>query len=456
MRAALWLWVTAQGEWATIDADGAEQHGSGALACLQATYVEPRDVFLADGAQLVTLLASLPAKGRPDTTLIRERDGYTADCAGFAYTHGARYWLGAMSFPDPVADYCRAARWPVPKGEPVDAVRAWRDAHLAQVALTERVTGVKPGHSLSGTAVKAALPRDWRKGADFFGPSVAQADIRSACYGGRIECFQPGWRGEAVEFDLTSAYGWALCQPLPDWQVYQRRAYAGEAEWLDVTVDVTGPVGPMPERKKNDTRSLHWPTDTRLRGWYTAVDLDKLGCRVVKVHSRYAGRMSLDLRPSVERWLELRASSTDYAERATIRALAVGMAGKLWQRPQSWALWHIDEGPAPSGSTRLGQTNWLTYPVKPQNAPLSLPTSASYVTALVRARVWPWIADGRALYTHTDSVHLAYDDVMRGFGPDTGSAPGDWSVKASGEACYKGVNDYRIGKKVVSPYLTRR
>ena len=451
---ALWLTITAAGEWATIDAAGVEKRGKDALECVSESYVEPRDVFVATGAELVTLLSAIPAKGRPDNTLIRERDGQGADCAGFSYVHGASFWLGAMGFPEPVGDYCKAAGWPKPSGSPQDSVRKWREAWCTQHALTERLAGVAPTHSLSGTAAKAAVPKDWRRGADHFSKSIAMADIRQSCAGGRIECYRPGWEGDAVEFDIRSAYGWALMQPLPDWQVYQRRAYAGEARWLDCTVELSGAVGPLPVRDPGDTHALTWPNSGRHRGWWTSVDLDKSGVRIVEVHGRYAGRLSLDLRPHVGRWLEEREKSSDYATKATIRAMAVGLAGKLWQRPESWGLWHVEEGPAPYGSTQLGQTDWLVYPCKSNRAVLSLPTTASHVTALVRQKVWPHIADGCAIYTHTDSVHIAADDVLAGCGPETGDKAGDWSIKAEGQASYRGVNHYSIGKKVVRPSLT--
>lgn len=454
-RAIGWLAVVASGQWAMIDETGAEHTGNGFLQCLVDTYEAARDYLVLDSEQLLLLLNSLPAKGRPDSTIIHERAGAASACGGFSFTHGASYWLGAMLFPDPVRQYCAAAGWPqIPRGDAMDMVRVWRQVYLQQQQLVRDVCGIEPGRSLAGTAVRAVLPEDWRNGADFFKASAAYACIRSACYGGRIECYQPGFAGEAVEYDLRSAYGWALTQPLPDWQVYQRRAYWAEAEWLECTVRVDGPVGPLPIRADDDVRSLSWPRDGVHRGWWTAEDLDKRNARVLQIHDRYAGRFTTQLSPSVQRWLYLRESSKDQAVRDTIRALAVSFAGKLWQRPQSWDLWHMDDGPAPNGSVVLGQTNWLVYQTSVSRPVLSLPTTASWITALVRSKVWPHIANGEAIYTHTDSVHVP----VRADGLhiiQTGMNPGDWSIKESGFATYRGVNDYRIGKKVVRAGFSR-
>lgn len=451
-RAGLWLAISSAGEWAAVTSGGAEfaSGRNGALEAMQAVYSEPVDVFCQSSAELERLIASVPAKGRPDSVIIRQRDGWSHECAGFSYTHGASFWLGSLVFPDPVATYCRSAGWATPKGEPIDAVRGWCQVHEEQTRLVSGIIGQEPTHSLSSSAFRAAVPKTWRRGGEHFGARVrGYAEVRQSCYGGRIECYRPGWSGQAVEFDIRSAYGWALTEPLPDWQLYERRAYPGEAEWLDVTAEVSGEVGPLPVRLDTAGRSLFWPRAGKVRGWYARPDLERSGLRILDVHAALAGRMSLDLAPHVSRWLELREQTTCRAVKATVRGLAVGLAGKLWQRSESWGLWHVSEGPAPMGATPLGDSDWLAYPCKPRHIPVTLPTAASYVTAMVRSKVWPWIADGRALYTHTDSVHIAQDDADDGFFPELGDKPGQWSVKAEGFAHYKGVNAYTIGKKRV-------
>ena len=73
---------------------------------------------------------------------------------------------------------------------------------------------------------------------------------------------------------------------------------------------------------------------------------------------------------------------------------------------------------------------WYVYQIAPTRLPLTLPTTASYVTALVRSKVWPWIREGNAIHTHTDSVH-----IPDGFDcPETGINPGDWGIKSQGWA----------------------
>lgn len=448
----LWLSVQPDG-WAAINEHG-ELVGEGrsAFDALQATYGESRDVFCPDGVTLLRLLAAVPsAKAAPDSTIVREVDGgLGVDCGGFAYTHGARYWNGGMLFPEPVASYCRRAGWEVPCGDPVQEVSAFMDAHLAQQALVETITGVAPSRTLASTAAKAALPARWRHGGLYFGASIAYANVRKAYYGGRIECFVPGWEGEAVEYDIRSAYGWALSQPIPDWQVYETRPILKrEPGWLDVTVELHGAVGPLPVRDALKPRVLHYPRTGVVRGWWPKLDLEREGVRVLQVHQQIAGRPSDDLRGPVNAWLERREATTSVAEKATIRGLAVGLAGKLAQKPLSWALWHNQEGCAPSGSHQLMGTDWWVYPCVPVRAPMTLPTTASYVTSMVRAKVWPTIRDGVALYTHTDSVHLPAEGALAGRGPACGDKAGDWSIKAEGQACYKGPNRYTIGNKRV-------
>jgi hypothetical protein len=84
--------------------------------------------------------------------------------------------------------------------------------------------------------------------------------------------------------------------------------------------------------------------------------------------------------------------------------------------------------------------------------PVSLPTTASYVTALVRSAVWPWIAGGDAIYTNTDSVHLPAHVQ----GPPCGDAAGDWTIKESGEAKYHSTRNYHIGmKRILAPDVLR-
>ena len=99
----------------------------------------------------------------------------------------------------------------------------------------------------------------------------------------------------------------------------------------------------------------------------------------------------------------------------------------------------------------------MVYPVQHPRKVLSLPSTASWVTSLVRAKLWPYIASGDAVYCHTDSVHLPQSVVDAGLCPQTGTDPGLWSVKGRGEAMYHGVNHYRIGAKFVKPSgLTRK
>ena len=453
-RPFAWI-IRAAGVWAAVAANGEPvfvDFGARDFFAQIANGI-PTEYFTIDSTTLADLLHEIPASHRPDTTLISDFDGLSCNVAGFSWVGGSRIWQGSKIFPDSVDRYCfQTGRAAVDSADPVDLARAWGSIWREQDATLAQLAGVtESSRSLSATAFKAAILPWWRRGGEYFGKTAAWPDIRRAYYGGRMECFAPDWRGQAVEYDLRNAYGWALAQNIPDWQLYHRKVLAREPGWFDATVRLTGPVGPLPVRDPENVEKLLYPTGCEVRGWWARPDLERNGVEIVEIHDQYAGRQSNELRPVVSRWLELRERATCPAARATLRGLTVGLAGKLAQRALSWGLWHASEGQPPPLSRPIGggfDSQWFAYPCAPRHPPLTLPTTASYVTALTRQRVWPWIADGLALYTHTDSVHLAKGQ----HGPPCGPRAGDWSIKERGFAHYRGVNDYMIGAKRVSPF----
>lgn len=307
--------------------------------------------------------------------------------------------------------------------------------------------------TLASTAAKIGIPRKWRNAYRALAHRSDGWDFtRTAYYGGRVQCLQPGWTGEAVEYDLRSAYGWALTQPLPDWKIYDRRPLPCQPAWYDVTVYVNGQLGPLPLRDEEQPHKLHYPTDYIMRGVWTREDLERSGVGVKTVHRVLSGRWSKDLAPAVEQWLE-RREQVDVPLRALYRGLANSLAGKLCQKPSSWALWTSTQGeipPAKAVPLSIHSRLWAV-PVPVAFQPITCPQAGSYVTALVRSRVWPELNRQDAIYSDTDSIHLPASSAPP---KNCGPAAGQWAPKVRGDAEYLGVRNYRIGDKSVKPLVS--
>jgi hypothetical protein len=310
--------------------------------------------------------------------------------------------------------------------------------------------GTELAATLASTAAKLGIPRTWRNAhAALARRSDTWEFTRSAYYGGRVQCLQPSWTGEAVEYDLRSAYGWALTQPLPDWKIYERRPLPRQPAWYDCDVLLTGDLGPLPVRDDVQTHRLSYPTQTKVRGIWTREDLERSGVGVLKVHRVLSGRWSLDLAPTVSTWLE-RRETVDAPRRALYRGLANTLAGKLCQKATGWALWSASAGEVPpAGAVPLSVSSALwAVPVPTARQPVTCPQAGSYVTALVRSRVWPELTRPDAIYSDTDSIHLPASAPPP---KNCGEQAGQWAAKVHGEAEYLGVKNYRIGSKTVRP-----
>lgn len=318
------------------------------------------------------------------------------------------------------------------------------------VELVRGEIGADLSVTLASTAAKLGIPRSWRNAHRALSwRSDSWEFTRSAYYGGRVQCLQAGWTGQAVEYDLRSAYGWALTQPLPDWKIYDRRPLPRQPAWYDVDVFVNGALGPLPLRDEEQPHKLSYPTGATIRGVWTREDLERSGVGVKKVHRVLSGRWSRDLAPAVETWME-RREQVDGPRRALYRALANSLAGKLCQKSPSWALWQASAGEVPPPKAvplSLHSALWAV-PVPSAHTPITCPQAGSYVTALVRSRVWPELNRPDAIYSDTDSIHLpASSAPPKNLGP----AAGQWAAKVTGEAEYLGVRNYKIGSKMVRP-----
>ena len=442
------------------DADGRVLVEGDALDLLSKLRHEQLDLVSADDAAVVAVLGAVYGHDRPESVAVRGHDGLSLRLHGLRWTDGLAIVDGTAIFPtadagDSLTAFAQVlgVTLPAPRSA-TRRVKAWRELHRDQLARVERLTGLRPSRSIASTAMRAAVPASWRRGATRMLRSDEWRWLRSSYYGGRIELYQPGWQGEATEYDLRSAYGWALSQPLPDWKLYvTRRPLVRQPAWYEVTVELPdAAVGVLPVRDPFNEARLHYPSGQPVRGVWTREDLERAeasGARVVQLHAAMSGRWSDELRPTVSGWLEAREATIDAADRATLRALCVSLAGRLAIRSDGWALWHASEGPPPAGARMLhADSAWLVYPQRPSRLPVSLPSTASYITARVRSLVWPHIREGRAILTNTDSVHLPADEP----GPPLGRAAGEWSVKASGPACYRSLRNYQVGeKKIVAP-----
>lgn len=324
--------------------------------------------------------------------------------------------------------------------------RGWAQAEL----------GAELSVTLAATAAKIAIPRQWRTAfraasRPARGPGgLTDAGWRigqRAFYGGRVTCRAPGWRGEAVEYDLRSAYGWALCQKLPDWKLYARKPWPSEPAWYDVTVRIDGQLGPLPARDNADPRHLLYPADgAELRGTWTRDELERSGVTVLQVHEVAAGRWSYDLQPTVAGWLQRRELGGELRKRL-FRFLPNALAGKLSQKSVGWLLWDAADGDPPAGAQPLGlDCRAFAVPVPAAYQPVTCPQAGSYVTSLVRSKVWAQLSRPDALYSDTDSVHLPASSAPPA---DVGTAPGQWAEKERGWATYGGPKQYEIGSKRV-------
>lgn len=402
-----------------------------------------------DSSLLLTAADELLRFGHPARVLISMAGTASLRLSGVLLGKGYLYATGLL-LPDLTARRLYGVPSPADV-DPVtlaiaeaDALRSWRGLIVD--------AGLSPRASLGATAA-GIVPRAWRRAAAACQTQLPElwALPRSAYYGGRVQCYKPGWKGQAAEYDLTSAYGWAMaCLPSPDHKIYDYHARGRpwlpiQPAWIDATVEVSGTPGPLPVRGADG--ALSWPESGRHRSWWTRIDLEQSGVNIIETHALLAGRWTDALQRPVSAWLDRRAGSGDPAERSLLRALTVALAGKLCQRPLTWAIWQDAGGLPPPGALALGHDSALmAVPVTPQRLPWSSPTTGSYVTAQVRARVLPELRRPDAIYTDTDSVHLPADAAPP---RNVGSGPGQWALKAKGAAMYRGVRQYHIGVKRV-------
>lgn len=458
-RRRLYAAADGPGRVVVVDSDGQDVAKGAVVDVAQQLHDEKADIGALDAQLLLSVVdAYLQAgqahsldvamrgtglSGAPAVLSIR-RTGWGAAWRDLAATHpdgdpaatAADLGLGRRP-----ADGPDAARW---LAQLDTQWREWAEAEL----------GAELGITLAATAARLAIPRQWRtaheaakRGARRPGgldDSAWRLSAR-AFYGGRVACLvDDSWRGEAVEYDLRSAYGWALTCKLPDWKCYRRKPWPSEPAWYDVTVEIsTSGPGPLPYRDPEDARVLHYPVEGVYRGAWTREELDRSGVRVLQQHEVLAGRWSYDLQPVVSSWLERRQLG-GALRRRLFRFLPNSLAGKLAQKSVGWLLWDAADGDPPVGAVPLGlSTSAFVVPVPARYQPATFPQAGSYVTSLVRGLVWPQLQRPDALYSDTDSIHLPASATP----PPLGDAAGQWAEKERGPAVYRGPKNYTIGSK---------
>ena len=310
---------------------------------------------------------------------------------------------------------------------------------------------LSPRMSAGATAAQL-LPERYRKAARRLSGEPLWRELRGAYYGGRVECRRPGWSGEAVEYDLRSAYGASLAgfwDYVPDWKTYDREPLPREPGWYDVTVRASSPHAPLPKREKI---GISWPSQLEVwRGWYTRAELELDGVDIVEIHRVVAGRYSDELTDGVRRLLELRDASTDPWRRGIVRQLVVALSGKMAQIRTTWKVWVPSSQDPPPGTVCIGDVRsglWVYPSQSDEPSATYLPHVAAYVASYPRCELYRELvrAGDRVLYCDTDSIH-----VERGTPPPLalGDGWGQWVQKAAGDAHYQSARHYKIGTKRV-------
>lgn len=318
--------------------------------------------------------------------------------------------------------------------------------HVSHLGLTPKLTG--------GSAAATIIPRRFRRGNlhNIKTKKDALDDISETKFGGRVQCFAPGFSGPSVEYDMRTAYGASVSGifgHVPDSKVYVgKKPLPSQPYVARATVQVQGPFSTLPVRDRDYTWRVHWPDSGIMQGWYCGADLERSGVKVLAIHEYHSGRYSDELSDAAAALLE-REISGDQLSKAVTRQCVVSLAGKLAQRSREWAIVHPHkyEGAERMFEIRSRIGSVYLVPSGYVRSSTYCPMAYSYVTSYVRNHLQDTLrANPQAVYCDTDSIHIpeyAKHDIQ------TGNDPGDWTEKERGVARYYGVRNYRIGKKIV-------
>jgi hypothetical protein len=290
--------------------------------------------------------------------------------------------------------------------------------------------------------------------ADYFGkkirfprlPAAANYTAKRAYRGGRIEVYGRGYFPRVHVYDLKSAYPWAL-STLPDPRALdvveteegERPGALYSVYWVRVEIPETCLIPPLPKfvsRGENDN-VLVYPAG-RFASWITGPEL-----ALVKKAGflKYVGR-GIHLEGERRPWLTeipelfaLRKSRPEISQ--AVKLVLNSIYGKLAQTRTTMR----DAFNVQSDTPRYdGQ--WVARATS--NGPTSNFFVASYVTALVRCRLWETMREAgfeHVLLGATDGIvlekPLPHHRVGKG-------ALGDWVPAGGGSALVVGTGVYSI------------
>lgn len=268
--------------------------------------------------------------------------------------------------------------------------------------------------------------------------AVVNEIARRAYYGGRVECWRLGHFETAENYDLNSAYPWALSY-MPDTAglVVVRGDEIGavyRAYHLTAYIPDDLPAGPLPVRGLGD--AIVYPTGV-VTGWYTMPEkalLDELRIKH-KIHEVYSWIPESTPEYPFARLRELWHIKETRAELKLAAKLAMnGLSGKLAQQRRKVK-------PAQPGRGIYGGPVIGWFRCQLADGPYARVIIIATATARVRVRLYQL-----ALRYHDRVVALATDSIsFAGQIPvECGKNMGDWSRKWRGELWQVGCGQYQV------------
>lgn len=273
-----------------------------------------------------------------------------------------------------------------------------------------------------------------------------RATVENGYYGGRVEVFRES-HTDCWWYDLRSAYGWAMQQPLPYGPGTALRGQSLSAQLLRradmigfVGMRIELPAGPgllpvrIPDTDTTAGYRVEYPSKGIAEGvWCTreiAHALDH-GARVVEV----MGGVMYQARPTLARWTKAVLSKRDewgFLAKRAVNSL-YGKFGqsldssRVFMRPEK--AYRTKHEMVPYLQPELDVWTWRLR----NKAPTKLLPIAAAITALARVRLAAVLvsldhAGAELVYCDTDGV-VYVGPPLEELGFDVGSEPGQWECE---------------------------
>lgn len=173
-----------------------------------------------------------------------------------------------------------------------------RDAELSRLfieflfrSFTE--LGATPKNTIASTSM--SLFKNKYLAEDLFLHNIT--DLKNefkAYYGGRVEAFYRGRIEKCYYYDFNSLYPSVMRKPYPH-PNFMKHNYQNTARYIEsadgiANVDIVAPKLDIPLLPYRAENKLYFPSDCKLSGWYSNVELRKaleLGYVITKVHENY-------------------------------------------------------------------------------------------------------------------------------------------------------------------------